>query len=91
MDRKDYNSGEFGLKAIKFAHTSFVNGTMLQKVFMLWCGLYMAPLGMIFWIAQSYTRMSMYANFGLIWIKLASTSCTNVQLDQKCRVDASLA
>src|SRR4051812_45929786 len=34
--------------------------------------------------------MIMHTKFGLIWIKLASTSFTNVQLDQKCKVDASL-
>ena len=50
-DRKDYVSGKFGLNAIKFAHTSFANVAMLQKVFVLGCGLYMAPLGMMFCIA----------------------------------------
>src|SRR3954466_14158040 len=45
---------------------------------------------MIFCVAQSYTRMIMCTKFGLIWIKLASTSFTKVQLDQKCKVDASL-
>ena len=34
--------------------------------------------------------MSVYTKFGLIWIKLASTSFRKVQLDQKCKVDASL-
>ena len=89
-DRKDYNSGKFGAKQIKFAHTSFANVAMLQKVFVLVCGLYIDPLGMIFCIARSYTRMSVYTKSGLIWIKLASTSFTNVQLDQKCKVESSL-
>ena len=40
--------------------------------------------------AQSYTRMIMFTKFGLIWSRLASTSFTNVQLDQNCKVDASL-
>ena len=53
LDRKDYNSGEFGLNAINFAHTSFANVAMLQKVFVLWFGLYTALLGMIFCISQS--------------------------------------
>ena len=34
--------------------------------------------------------MSVYTKFGVIWIKLASTSCTKVQLDQNCKFDASL-
>ena len=76
---------------IKLAHTPFANVAMLQKVFVLGCGLYMAPLGMIFFISLSYTSMSMCTKFHLIWIKLASTSFTNVQLDQKCKVDASPA
>src|SRR4051812_4277839 len=46
---------------------------------------------MIFFIAQSYTRMSVYTKFHLIWIKLDSTSFTNVQLDQNGKVDARLA
>ena len=66
MDRKEYTSGEFGLNGIKFAYTSFAIVAMLQKVFVLGCGLYMAPLGMMFCIAQSYTRMSVYTKFGLI-------------------------
>ena len=32
----------------------------------------------------------MYNKFGVIWIKLASTSCTKVQLDQNCKGNASL-
>src|SRR4051812_12693100 len=32
----------------------------------------------------------MCAKFQLIWSRLASTSFTNVQLDQKCKVDAGL-
>src|ERR1043165_54116 len=63
---------------------------MLQKVFVMCHGLYIAHLGMIFCITLSYTRMSVYTKFGLIWIRLASTSFTKVQLDQKCKVDASL-
>src|SRR4051812_28062134 len=34
--------------------------------------------------------MSVYTKFGLIWIKLASTFFTKVQLDQNCKVDARL-
>src|SRR3954469_2248314 len=34
--------------------------------------------------------MSVYTKFGLIWIKLVSTSFTNVQLDLNCKVDSSL-
>src|ERR1043165_8821680 len=63
---------------------------MLQKVFVMCHGLYIAHLGMIFCITLSYTRMSVYTKFGLIWIKLASSSFTKVQLDKKCKVDASL-
>ena len=91
VDRKDYMSAKFELKIYNTHSTSFVNGTMLQKVFVLWCGLYIAPLGMIFCIVQSYTSMSVYTKFGFIWIKLANTSFKNVQLDQKCKVEASLA
>ena len=82
---------EFGLKQSNVNGTSFVNGTLLWKVFVMWHGLYIAPLSIIFCIAQSYTRMIMCTKFGLIWSRLASTSFTNVQLDQKCKVDASLA
>ena len=32
----------------------------------------------------------MYTKFGVIWSWLASTCFTKVQLDQKCKVDASL-
>src|SRR4051812_544163 len=35
--------------------------------------------------------MSMCTKFHLNWIKVASTSFTNVQLDQKCKVESSLA
>ena len=85
MDRKDCNSRDFGLKQRNVNGTCFVNGIMRQKV------LYIAPLGMIFFIALSYTRMSVYTKFELIWSRLASTYFTNVQLDQKCKVEASLA
>src|SRR3954468_11031625 len=37
---------------------------------------------MIFCIAQSYTRMSMYAKFGLIWINICGTSFVKHQLGQ---------
>ena len=70
--------------------TSFVNGTLWQQVFVLWCGLYIALLGMIFFIALLYTGVSVHTKFGVIWIKVASTSFTKVQLDQNCKVDASI-
>ena len=57
----------------------------------MWCWLYIAPLGMIFCIAQSYTRMSVYTKFELIWSRLASTSFINAQLDLNSKVDARLA
>ena len=57
----------------------------------MWCGLYIAFLSMIFCIALLYTRVRVYTKFGLIWSRLASTSFTKVQLDQECKVDASLA
>ena len=56
----------------------------------MWHGLYIAHLGMIFFIALSYTRVRVYTKFGIIWSRLASTSFTNAQLDQNCKVDASL-
>src|SRR3954471_21164279 len=45
---------------------------------------------MIFCRDQSYLGISVYTKFGLIWIKLASTCFTKVQLDHKCKVDASI-
>ena len=33
----------------------------------------------------------MHTKFGLIWSRLASTSFTKIQLDQECKVDASLS
>ena len=90
VDRKDYSSGKFGLKASKFAHTSFANGIMLQKVFVLWCGLYIAPIGMIFCIAQSYTRMIMCTKFGLIWINIFGTSSVKHQIGQNGVGEASI-
>src|SRR4051812_6332388 len=88
---KDYDSGKFGLKQTTVHSTCFVNAQWWQKVLVLGCGLYIAPLGMVFCISQSYTSTFMCTKFGLIWIKLASTSFRNVQLDQICKVDASLA
>ena len=84
-------SAKFGIKMINVHGTSFANAPWRLNVFVLVCGLYIAPLGMIFCIAQSYTRMSMYTKFHLIWSKLASTSFVNVQLDQKCNVEASIS
>ena len=51
----------------------------------------MAPMNMIFCRAQSYASMSVHTNFGVIWIKLAGTCFTKVQLDLNCKVDTSLA
>src|ERR1043165_8100940 len=45
---------------------------------------------MTFWRAQSYARMSVHTKFGVIWSWLASTCFTKVQLDQKCKVDATI-
>src|SRR3954471_219352 len=45
---------------------------------------------MIFCRALLYTWMSVHTKFGLIWSWLASTFFTKVQLDQKCKVDASI-
>src|SRR3954470_18604680 len=45
---------------------------------------------MIFCRALLYTGMSVHTKFGLIWSWLASTFFTKVQLDQKCKVDASI-
>src|SRR3954463_14705697 len=55
---------------------------MWLKVFVLGSGLYIAPLGMIFFIAQSYARMSMYAKFHLIWINICGTSFVKHQIGQ---------
>ena len=87
---KDYSSGDFGLKQSNAPGTSFLNGIMWLQVFVLWCGLYIAFLSMIFCRAQSYIGISVYTKFGLIWNRLASTFFTKVQLDQKCKVGASL-
>ena len=90
MGTKDYSSGDFGLKQSNAPGTSFVNGIMWQQVFVLWCGLYIAFLSMIFCIALLYTGVSVHTMFGVIWIKVASTCFTKVQVDQKCKVDASI-
>src|SRR3954468_14297041 len=87
---KDYDLVNFGLKQTKVQGTCFVNGTMWLKVFVLGCGLYIAPLGMIFCIAQSYTRMSMYAKFHLIWINIFGTSFVKHQIGQNGVGEASI-
>src|SRR4051794_35348257 len=79
---KDYDTGKFGLNQSNVQGTSFANDTMLQKVLMLYHGLYIAPLGIIFFIAQSYTRMSMYAKFGLIWTNICGTSFVKHKIGQ---------
>src|SRR4051812_25369414 len=56
----------------------------------MWCGLYIALMDMIFFISLLYTRVSVHTRFGLIWSWLDSTCFTKVQLDQKCKVDASI-
>jgi hypothetical protein len=81
---------EFGLKQTNVQGTCFANGIMLQKVLVLWCGLYIALMDMIFCIALLHTRVSVHTKFGVIWSWLASTCFTKVQLDQKCKVDASI-
>ena len=73
---------EFGLKINNVHGTSFANVAMLQKVFVLWCGLYVAPLGMIFFTAQSYTRIRMYTKFHLIWTNIFGTSFVKHQMGQ---------
>src|SRR3954462_4321459 len=45
---------------------------------------------MIFCRALLYTGVSVHTKFGLIWSWLASTCFTKVQLDQKCKVVASI-
>src|ERR1043165_3113863 len=45
---------------------------------------------MIFCTALSYLGTSVYTKFGIIWSWLASTCFTMVQLDQNCKVDASI-
>src|SRR3954468_1015376 len=63
---------------------------MCQQVFVLWCGLYIALLGMIFCIALLYTGVSVHTKFGVIWINVTSTCFTKVHLDQNCKVDSSI-
>src|SRR3954464_7761772 len=47
-------------------------------------------MDMIFCIALLYTRVSVHTKFGVIWSCIASTCFTKVQLNQKCKVDASI-
>ena len=70
---------------------SFANGILWLQVLVLVSGLHRACLGMIFCIALLYTGVSVQTKFGVIWSWLASTCFTKVQLDQECKVDASLA
>src|SRR3954469_12968316 len=72
----------FGLKQSNVQGTSFANGTMWLKVFVLWHGLYIAPLGMIFCISQSYTRLSIYTKFHTIWTNIFGTSFVKHQIGQ---------
>src|SRR4051812_924051 len=46
---------------------------------------------MIFCIALLYNGLSVHTKFGVIWGLLDSTCFTKVQLDQNCKVEASLA
>ena len=57
---------------------------------MLGPGLYRACLSLIFCITLLYIGLSVHTKFGVIWSWLASTCFTKVQLDQKCKVEASI-
>src|SRR3954464_12639477 len=89
-DTKDYASAKFGLQQNNVQGTSFVNGTMWLKVFVLCHGLYIAPLSMIFCIAQSYHRMSMNAKLHSIWINIFGTSFVKHQIGQYGVGEASI-
>src|SRR4051812_41753272 len=89
-DTKDYVSEKFGLKPNNVHGTCFANGTRWLKVFVLCHGLYIAPLSMIFCIAQSYNRMSMYIKFHSIWVNIFSTSFVKHQMGQSGVGEASI-
>ena len=81
---------EFGLKQNNVHGTCFVNGTMLQKVLVLGCGFYIAPLSMIFCRAQSYIGISVYTRFHIIWSNIFGTSFVKHQIGQNGVGEASI-
>src|SRR3954469_14121205 len=88
---KNYVSAKFGLQQNNVHGTSFVNGTMWLKVFVLCHGLYIAPLSIIFCIAQSYNRMSTHTKFHSIWVNIFSTSFVKHQIGQYGVGEASIS